>query len=228
MRQGSSLPTATVPARARDPVPSPVRRARPRARRGEGHRLRQELIEAASDLLAELGDANQLSLRAVAAAVGVSPPSIYRHFADKQALLSAVLDERWNELNALIAEQAVEDPFVSLRGGCLAYLGFAEEHPGHYRVLFSVASPAGVTRERDTHPGMPSFLLVVETIKRCLDLGAGARADAWALAVRLWVTLHGLVDLRTTMAYPFPWPTSEEFVDALLADLGLSSPGAGR
>ena len=65
-------------------------RSRTRARRGEGHRLREELVAAASDLLGELGDPNQLSMRAVAAAAGVTPPSIYLHFADKTALLDEV------------------------------------------------------------------------------------------------------------------------------------------
>ena len=67
---------------------------RPRARRGEGHRLRHDLVAAASSLLAEMGDANQLSMRTVAAAAGVTPPSIDRHFSDKLSLLLAVLEER--------------------------------------------------------------------------------------------------------------------------------------
>ena len=201
---------------------SRARRPRPRAARGEGHRLRQELMAAASALLAELGDANQLSIRAVAAAVGVTPPSIYRHFPDKQALLAAVLEQRWKELNAAIAGEVVADPFVTLRRGCLAYVRFAEEHPGHYRVLFSAASPAGVTQRRETHPGAPSFLLTVDTITRCLK-ARGHTGDPWALATRTWVTLHGLVDLRITMMFPFPWQPAEEFVDALLTDLGLSA-----
>ncbi len=179
-------------------------------------------MAAASDLLAESGDADRLSLRAVAAAVGVTPPSIYRHFADKQALVAAVLEQRWTELNAVIAGESVTDPFVALRRGCLAYLRFAEEHPGHYRVLFSAASRAGVTRKRETHPGAPSWLLLSGTIERCGKAGARSEGDPWELATRIWVTLHGLVDLRITMGYPFPWPSPEEFVDALLTDLGLS------
>ena len=136
---------------------------RPRARRGEGHRLRGELVAAASGLLAELGDANQLSMRAVADAVGVTPPSIYRHFPDKQALLVAVLEERWAELYEALAEAVGDDPFESLRSVCVAYVRFAEEHPGHYRVLFSAAAPAGVSEARARHPGGPSFTLLLDT-----------------------------------------------------------------
>jgi AcrR family transcriptional regulator len=205
-----------------DPAPTP----RPRARRGEGHRLRGELIAAASALLAELGDANQLSMRAVAAAVGVTPPSIYRHFPDKQALLVAVLEERWEELYQTLAAAVDDDPFRSLRAVGLAYVRFAEEHPGHYRVLFSAAGPAGITQERARHPGGPSFNLLLETIQRCLDAGAVVPAgrDSWFLTAQIWITGHGLIDLQYGQRFPFPWPPAETLLDALLSDLGLSGP----
>ena len=52
-----------------------VRRRNPR---GQGDRLREEIISAASELIAESGDADQLSLRAVAKRIGIAAPSIYR------------------------------------------------------------------------------------------------------------------------------------------------------
>lgn len=207
-----------------EPQPEEPTGQRRRARRGEGHRLRGELIAAASRLLAELGDANQLSMRAVADAVGVTPPSIYRHFPDKHALLVAVLHERWAELYQTLARAVVDDPFESLRAICLAYVRFAEEHPGHYRVLFSAAGPAGVTEERAQHPGGPSFTLLLDTIQRCLDAGAHVPPgrDSWFLAAQMWITGHGLIDLRYGQRFPFPWPPPETLLDALLADLGLA------
>lgn len=220
MRQGRAAPPESAP---------PPRR---RARRGEGHRLREELIAAASDLLGELGDPNQLSMRAVAAAAGVSPPSIYLHFADKQALLVAVLRERWAELDRLLADAAATagDPFQALRSWCLAYLRFAEERPGHYRVLFSAAAPAGVGDDSETHPGAPTFLALVTAVQRCLDAGAPADAarDSWFLALQLWLSGHGLVDLRIGQRFPFPWPPAEDVLDAILADLGLTAPARRR
>ena len=55
---------------------------RRRARRGEGERLREEILVAARELLAETNDADAVSVRAVAERVGVSTPSIYLHYAD--------------------------------------------------------------------------------------------------------------------------------------------------
>lgn len=212
-------------------------RNRQRARRGEGRRLRGEIVAAAGSLLAELGDAHHLSMRAVAAAVGVTPPSIYRHFADKQELLVAVLEVQWGELHATMAEAAaeVDDPFDALRRIGLAYLRFAEEHPGEYRVLFSAAAPAGVSRERAGHPGGPAYSVLVDAVQACLDAGAPASPERTSvfLAVQILISGHGFVDLRTGHRFPFPWPASEEVLDALLADLGLSCatpprPGKAR
>lgn len=205
-----------------------IREGRPRARRGEGQRLRGEIIAAASSLLAEVGDANQLSMRAVAAAVGVTPPSIYRHFADKSALLVAVLEERWAELGDALTRAAaeVEDPFEALRSVGLAYLRFAEDHPGHYRVLFSAAGAAGVSQQRGQHPGGPSYSLLIDAIERCLGAGAPASSGrgSWFLALQILIAGHGLADLRMVQHFPFPWPPPEQLLDALLADLGLSGP----
>src|SRR6266571_7635814 len=155
-------------------APGPTPRARRRAPKGEGHRLRGEIIAAASDLLADLGDPNQLSMRAVASAAGVTPPSIYRNFADKQALLVAVLETRWAELVRVMTEAAteVDDPFESLRRMSRAYLRFAEEHPGHYQVLFRTPAHAGITEGSPQHPAAPGFLVLVDAIQRCLDAGA--------------------------------------------------------
>ena len=165
-------------------------------------------------------------MRTVASAVGVTPPSIYRHFPNKQSILVAVLEERWAELYAALAQAVADEPFTSLRQICLAYVRFAEDHPGHYRVLLSAAAPAGITEDREQHPGAPSFYLLVDAIQRCLDAGAAvARGrDSWFLAAQVWISGHGLVDLRIGQRFPFPWPPAEDLIDALLADLGLSGP----
>ncbi len=75
--------------------------------------MRDEILDATTDLLLETGHAKEVSIRSVAQRVGVTPPSIYLHFADKDALLDAVcaryfekLDE---EMQQVAAESAVAD-----------------------------------------------------------------------------------------------------------------------
>ena len=75
------------PAQAAPPA------ARRRNRRGEGDRLREEIITAASQMIGEAGDDSALTLRGVARRVGIAAPSIYRHFTDVDELKMAVVSE---------------------------------------------------------------------------------------------------------------------------------------
>ena len=72
---------------------------RRRAPRGSGEQLRDEILTAATDLLIETGDEKAVSIRSVAQRVGVTPPSIYLHFADKTALLDAVCCQYFEKLD---------------------------------------------------------------------------------------------------------------------------------
>jgi len=189
--------------------------------------LREELIEAASGLLAERGDPDLVSIRAVAAAAGVTPPSIYLHFADRKGLLRAVVEARFGDFARSLsdAEAAGSDPFDALRRRCRAYFRFAKEHPGHYRVLFSAAAlgPKGVgTHGRAAHPGAASFIALVDAVQRCLDAGAATAAerDGFFLAIQLWSWMHGMIDLRIGPP-EMPWPAAGTLLDATLSDLGL-------
>lgn len=201
---------------------------RKRNQRGQGARLRGELIEAASGLLAKRGDADELSIRAVAAAAGVTPPSIYLHFPDRTALLHAVVEERFRDFAQRLsdAEATSNDPYEALRRRCRAYCKFAKDRPGHYRLLFSATSlgPRTVgTYGKTEHPGAASFIALVDAIQRCLD--AGARPDngrdSHFLAIQLWAWMHGLIDLRISKP-EMPWPAVDTLLDATLADLSLS------
>src|ERR1700750_1638511 len=63
---------------------------RPNAR-GQGERLREEIISAAARMLGDLADDETLSLRAVARAVSISPTSVYLYFPDRDALVAATM-----------------------------------------------------------------------------------------------------------------------------------------
>jgi AcrR family transcriptional regulator len=71
---------------------------RSRARRGEGDRLREQILEAAEHLLIQTGNEEAVTIRAVAEAVGVTPPSVYLHFADKDDLLFAICERHFARL----------------------------------------------------------------------------------------------------------------------------------
>ena len=168
-------------------------------RRGEGALLRQDILDAASHLLVELGDEEKVTMRAVAAAVGVSPPSVYLHFPDKDTLIFAVCQQLFTALDQAIegATSPVADPFDRMRGRALAYARFGVEHPEHYRVLFMQkpeAAPEGFGSEQLMESAAFAHLLenVVELLAtERLEPGL----EAFPLAVELWALVHGCTSL---------------------------------
>jgi AcrR family transcriptional regulator len=192
-----------------------------RRKRGAGHELRDVVVHAATDLLAEVGDVDALTMRAVATAAGVTAPSVYRHFPDKQALVRTVITERFHEFaNQLraAATTAGDEPLARLHAMAEAYVAAGLAKPGHYRVLFSAtnAGPVGLGLDPNVeHPGAASHRDLVEAVAACIP--AATRADtALALATELWASLHGIVDLRVTKP-EMPWPDPATLVHAALA-----------
>jgi AcrR family transcriptional regulator len=193
-----------------DPLPAEAAR-RPRARRGEGDRLREEILAAAEHLLLTTGDAEKVSIRALADAVGVTPPSIYLHFADKMALLRTVCELRFAELEAALLEAAPPDeqPLDILRRKGRAYVQFGRDHPEHYRLLFMVRHEGGL---EDFPVGAAAFLQLVQDVQRYIDAGVYAPADPVIVATSLWTTMHGLTSLLISLP-KFPWPDIDTLVD---------------
>src|SRR6516165_3259790 len=107
----------------RAPTSGPMR---PRARRGEGEQLRQEIIDAAERLLIETGDERSVSIRAIAGAVGVSPPAVYLHFPDKESLVFAVCSKQFEIFDAEMEGAAAQgtDPIDELKRRSRAYVHF--------------------------------------------------------------------------------------------------------
>ncbi len=183
---------------------SPSRRGARRRNnpRGQGERLREDLIDAASALVAEAASASQLSIRAVAARVGVAATSVYLHFADIDELKVAVAERCFAQLagtrDAGLA--GIEDPAASLVARCQAYARFAIAHPGYYRLMFGPdLSPAVFTQAYDAvgSASRASYDQLVQAIHRCQQTGAAPDdTDPALLGALLWPALHGQVSLR--------------------------------
>jgi AcrR family transcriptional regulator len=87
----------------------------------------------------------------------------------------------------------VPDPADSLRAGCLAYLRFASEDPASYAVLFGRQS--AMSFDGEGLPGGPTFDALVRGIAGCQRTGAAPSGDPHAVAVLLWIGLHGAATL---------------------------------
>jgi AcrR family transcriptional regulator len=193
---------------------------RQRNPRGEGSRLREEIVEAAAELLEEHGDPAAVSLRAIARRAGISAPSIYGHFEDREAIMAAVVERAFAALTTRLhaATEGIEDPAVRLHAGCAAYVAFAQEAPETYGVLYQLlddGEPAAPATSLEELAGGEAFAILLDGVQACVDAGASTAPSVPETAMALWVALHGYASLRTCLA-AFPWPEHERTVTTLV------------
>ncbi|MEW2131939.1 TetR/AcrR family transcriptional regulator [Streptomyces sp. NPDC005435] len=151
--------------------------------------LRAACLRAARELLEEDGSAG-LSLRAVARRAGVSATAPYRHFADREALLTAVGAEGYRELGAYLAA-AHPAPVTAddLAEIAVAYVRFALDHPALFRVMFAEpCDPASEERLEAT--------IAISQYVRGIVHDVFPDADQDALSTAVWALVHGLAFLH--------------------------------
>jgi AcrR family transcriptional regulator len=195
---------------------------RRRNTRGKGDLLRGDIIAAAIRVLERLGPEDPFSLRAVAKESGIAAPSVYIHFADRDALLHAVLDHLYADLVALRA--AAEEKAALLGGGAweqliaasFATISFGLERPGHYRVIYE-----GRIMPRLADQGRMAFATqlqarTIELIRNIAIKGPKRRVeDPTQMSMLLWAAIHGLISFRINKP-DLPWPDTFELAENML------------
>jgi AcrR family transcriptional regulator len=147
--------------------------------------------------LLEGGGIEAVTLRAVGERAGVSRQAPYKHFADKEALLSMLAAgyfERFGREMFGAAEEAGEDPLSRLEAMGAAYVRFALASPHRYRLMF------GEKTQRSPHPEVHEaahalYEGFVGAIVACQEAGELPAGDPVALAALMYATSHGAVDL---------------------------------
>ena len=170
--------------------------ARKRATRYHHGDLSRALLAEALRTIQKNGVA-ALTMRALATTLGVSRTALYRHFADKSALLAAVATEGFRTLR-LQTREAWEAQGGGRKGFEAmgeAYVRFAVEHPSHYRVMFGGyvrnASPdSELARE-----GAGAFQVLVDALVAQQGQGLVRRDNPLALAQYIWANVHGIAML---------------------------------
>lgn len=213
------------------PRPSPTREipGRQRARKGEGELLRDEILDATEALLEELGAKEAVTMRAVAERVGVSVPSIYIHFADKDVLFYECCRRNLVELATRLEAAAAGSGTVleRMRRCGEAYLRFGLDQPGQYMTLFGTDIPDTVDPEvAADDPGRRCLEVVVGLIEEGVA-SREMRADLHPLgtAVAVWAAVHGAVNLLLTKRLQadqlVEMPSEEEVISAVI-DLSIN------
>ena len=204
--------------------------SRPRSPKGQGDLLHDEILEAAEALLLETGSEEAVSIRAVADRVGVTPPSIYRHFTDKSTLLFEVCDRQFARFHEYLdaKRSGHADPVEAVKAIGRAYVEFGLTYPEHYRIMFmgrSDLTPAEYADEHMLDTG--AFGGLVDVVRACIEAGRlrPELDDPVSVAHSLWAAVHGVTSIA--VAKPnVPGPPLDDRVEALL-DMVLRGVAAG-
>ena len=194
----------------------------PRSRnaRGEGEKLRGEIVDAAVKVLSALGPEDPFSLRSVAKMAKIAAPSVYIHFADRNVLLLAVLEQLFAEQVAIRA--AAETDAAKAGGGAwerllarsVASVRFGLEHPGHYKVLFEGRVVPRLSDPRIASFGRPLLVRSIELIREIPSRPGRVSDDPERLSLLLWSGLHGVISLRINKP-TLDWPPATELAEQI-------------
>jgi len=159
--------------------------------------VRRAMIAAALRILGNEGS-GALTLRAAARLAGVSQAAPYRHFADKEALLSAVADESFRALTAAMraaAEPHGGDILTRFRATGQAYIRFALEHPAEFRLMFGSDSAQQKDRLALGAAAQETFAQLTANIQQGQQAGLIRPGETRDQAMASWSMVHGLASL---------------------------------
>lgn len=174
------------------------RSKRDRERRGYHHgNLTEALVQAALDLIADYGPAG-FTFAEVTRAVGVSPAAPYRHFRDRDALMSDIarrgferfasdLRDAWND--------GQPDPLTAFKNVGQAYLAFARKEPAYYAAMFEARLPPDANRELSKASDEAFAVLRTASEALIAELPKDRRPPALMMSLHIWALSHGIASL---------------------------------
>ena len=185
---------------------APAQRSRSQLRRERQRAaFREDTLTEARTILAEEGQ-DGLSMRKLAQRMGCAPMSLYAHFRDKHALLTALAHSGFAILAERLAAEPAQGPLAALRAVFLTYAWVGLERPDDYRVLFmtpEVSSVRAFDGPEEIAGESAAFAIGLDRAQACVTAGV-LEGDAHAITTLLWTSVHGAVSAVLTFpAFPF-------------------------
>jgi AcrR family transcriptional regulator len=168
----------------------------PTSKRYHHGNLRRALLDEALATIRAEGVA-ALTLREIGARVGVSRTALYRHFADKGALLTAVATEGFRTLRQQLVTAWEEGGRGSAAFQAMgaAYIRFAAANPSHYRVMFGSFVAPGNQDSELAAEAVGAFQALVDALAALQRDGAIRGDDTVLMARFVWSVVHGVAML---------------------------------
>jgi len=193
---GAKPAVAATKKRAAKPAAEPAAEVQT-ARRYHHGNLREELVRCGKEQLREVGLAD-LSLRRIAAEVGVSQVAPKHHFGNKEGLLAAIAASGFRDLTEfrfarLRPTMSPEQRFRTLLS---AYVSFATLHPTLFHLMFAPQFRTPETHSELNEAASQSYHMVARAATDYLageKKAEGISADEAARVA--WVAMHGVATL---------------------------------
>jgi len=182
--------------------------------------VRRLVLDAAVAII-ETDGAESLSMREVARRAGVSHQAPYHYFSDRSGIFAAISEEGFTGL-AQAFRNVHETEMPAAKAGFIAYLNFAREHVGHFRVMFRNDICGVVTHELTQIAADSAF----EELRLMVARITGPEIDpnhAFTFATMLWSLSHGLATLVIDGPLPNKVPPGTNLEDQIQAVINLAT-----
>jgi len=169
-------------------------------RRGYHHgNLREALVEAALNLIVDKGPGG-FTFADAARLAGVSSAAPYRHYRDREQLLSDIARrgfEQFCETLERVWDDGRPDPFSAYERVGRAYLGFARRQPAYYSAMFEAGIPLDASAELRQSADAAFLVFRRASESLCSLLPRDSRPPALMVGLHIWSMAHGIASLFT-------------------------------
>jgi AcrR family transcriptional regulator len=200
--------------------------------------MREQILNAARELFATRGY-EAVTMREIGKRIEYSATALYNHFADKEALVRELCRRDFSDFaqRFLAAVVGSKSPVESMCRAGLVYLGFAEQFPQHYRLMFMTPLPEAPPEAGEREDPRMNAYVFLRGLVDSLIAGDYLRKDLTdpdLVAQTIWAMVHGAASLELTIDKQEAWldfkPRRARFADALrtLTRAILREPDAGE
>ena len=165
----------------------------PRPARIAGESIRNAILDTARALYRK-GGYGDVTMRGIAARLGIKAPSLYHHFASKDEIFAALQEQAFElQLQAELRSRPHPDALEDLREFFWRYTEFSKAHPDYFSLAYvDPAAPPLQGRVYQLYPLRRLDEIAVNKISRCIDTGVFPRGtDPHEAGQALWVAIHG-------------------------------------
>ncbi len=159
--------------------------------------MTRDTILAAARAVLDREGVPGLTVRKVAARAKLSPMAMYRHFADKSALLDALMDDGLATWGKIVSSISAQDPMAWMEELIEAYLNFALTKPHRFDAAFLLPAPSARQFPDDFAAGRsPALMMIILRIDQAKSNGRFGNEPALDIALSLVALGQGMVSMH--------------------------------